>query len=223
MSKVHQEHIECPRCHTVGTAEILDVVDADLNPELRERVLTANAFIYTCPECGAKILVGNSLLYHDESHRFLIFFDLNRHEEYDYQPLELSDELLAEYPDYTFRYVAGLYDLKEKITILENGLNDVAIERMKYMTTHYSSPEIGRKGYKLRFLGVDPDDKEASEYGSMHFFHYDKNKEMRQGKFSMDLYYQYCLAVKLDPRMKPNGCVMVDEGWISRQLKGGAL
>ncbi len=41
MSKVHKEQVQCPHCHSIGTMEMIDEVDADINPELRERVLNA--------------------------------------------------------------------------------------------------------------------------------------------------------------------------------------
>lgn len=223
MSKVHKEQIECPHCHSIGTMEMIDEVDAGNNPELRERVLNAQAFIYTCPECGSRILVGNSLLYHDAQHRFIIFFDMERPADYHYQPLKLSKSIIEDYPDYTFRYVTGLTELHEKILILENGLSDVAIERMKYMLEHYSHPDIARKGYKIRFANYDPDDKDSSEFGTLSLFYRDSNDEAYGIKLNMRLYYDFKLAVKLDPRMHPQSCVIVDEGWISHQMKGGAL
>ena len=223
MSKVHKEQIECPHCHSIGTMEMIDEVDADINPELRKRVLNAQAFIYTCPECGSRILVGNSLLYHDAQHRFIIFFDMERPADNHYQPLKLSKSIIEDYPDYTFRYVTGIMELHEKILILENGLSDVAIERMKYMYAHYSNPEIARKGYKIRFANYNPGDKDSSEFGSLRFLYRDSNDDVNGIKVTTDLYYDFKLAVKLDPRMHPQGCVMVDEGWISHQMKGGAL
>lgn len=223
MSKVHKEQIECPHCHSIGTMEMIDEVDAEINPELRERVLNAQAFIYTCPECDSRILVGNSLLYHDAQHRFIIFFDMERPTDYHYQPLKLSKRLIENYPDYTFRYVTGMTELHEKIIALESGLSDVAIERMKYMIAHYIHPDIAKKSYKLHFSSYSPDDKEDSEFGALTLFYRDGKEDVSTLKFPMNIYYDFKLAVKLDPRMHPQGCIMVDEGWISRQMKGGAL
>jgi len=223
MSKVHKEQIECPHCHSIGTMEMIDEVDADINPELRERVLNAQAFIYTCPECGSRILVGNSLLYHDAQHRFIIFFDMERPTDYHYKSLKLSKSLIENYRDYTFRYVTGMTELHEKIIILESGLSDVAVERMKYMVAHYIHPDIAQKGYKLHFSSYSPDDKEDSEFGALTLFYRVGKEDVSTLKLPMNLYYDFKLAVKLDPRMHPQGCIMVDEGWISHQMKGGAL
>lgn len=223
MSKVHKEQIECPHCHSIGTMEMIDEVDAEINPELRERVLNAQAFIYTCSQCGSRILVGNSLLYHDAQHRFIIFFDMERPTDYYYKSLKLSKRLLENYPDYTFRYVTGMTELHEKIIILESGLSDVAVERMKYMVAHYIHPDIAQKGYKLHFSSYSPDDKEDSEFGALTLFYRDGKEDVSTLKLPMNIYYDFKLAVKLDSRMHPQGCIMVDEGWISRQMKGGAL
>lgn len=223
MSKLHKEQIECPHCHSIGTMEMIDEVDAEINPELRERVLNAQAFIYTCPECGSRILVGNSLLYHDAQHRFIIFFDMERPTDYHYQPLKLSKSLIKNYSDYTFRYVTGMTELHEKIIILESGLSDVAVERMKYMIAHYIHPDIAQKSYKLHFSSYAPDDKEDLEFGALTLFYRDDKENVSTLKLPMNIYYDFKLAVKLDPRMHPQDCIMVDEGWISHQMKGGAL
>ena len=107
--------------------------------------------------------------------------------------------------DYTFRMVFGLMQLKEKIVILEHGLNDVAIERQKYMISHVIMPEIAQNGYELYFAKVD-EPSEGFEHGAIYYFYEDKEtEELMTVRFAMDNYYEHCLACEIDPRMKVEG------------------
>ena len=87
-------------------------------------------FIYLS-EVWPSTVVPFGTLYHDVKHRFLLFFDFFKPDDFNYKPIDVSNEPGVE--NYTFRHVTGIWRLKEKIVILEKGLNDVAIERMKYM------------------------------------------------------------------------------------------
>ena len=119
---------------------------------------------------------------------------------------------------YTHRLVYGLNNLKEKILILEQGLNDVAIERMKFMISHVVVPEIAESGYDLYFHHLDRTD-DVSEYGAIFFvYHDDKEDNDMIVCFAMDNYFEHCLAVKLDPRMQVEGGMCIDQGWMTKQL-----
>lgn len=57
----------------------------------------------------------------------------------------------------------------------------------------------------------------------MTFFFHNENDESMKWSVSMKMYYEQCMACDLDPRMKFESCMNVDEGWISRQLKKGTV
>ena len=219
MSKVHKEKIICPKCQAEAEFEFWDSINVNLDPELREKIFDDSLFIFTCPKCGNKTCVPYSTLYHDMERNFMLFFDFFPPKDYDYKPLDIPDAPIGLDKSYTMRVVHGLWRLKEKILILEKGLNDIAIERMKYMLTHITYPEIAKNGYEVYFGGVDYSNKEKSEHGSMLLFYEDENDKPVDAEIAMDMYYENCLSVDLDPRMKPEGCMCVDEGWIARQLK----
>ena len=153
------------------------------------------------------------------THHFMLFFDFFKPDDYDYEPLEIPN--LPGNDNYIYRHVTGLMPLKEKILILEKELNDVAIERMKYMLTHIIHPEMAEKGIELLFGGVEYDEEKLSDDGTMSFLFHDENDEAMEWAVSMKMYYEQCLACELDPRMKIVSCMNVDEGWIARQLKKG--
>ncbi len=217
MSKSHKTRIICPNCQTRGEFEIWDSINVDLNPELRENLFSDDIFIYECPQCGHKMGIPYDTIYHDMQHKFMIFFSFFEPEDFTYEPLDLSDipHLMK---DYTYRQVNGLWEFKEKILILEKGLNDVAIERMKYAITHYECPEISEKGIKLYFGNVRYDIPEFPK-GCVIFLFDDEDNKPQNCSYPINIYYEQCLACELDPRMNVNSCETIDEGWISMKLK----
>lgn len=223
MSQAHKETIICPKCEVQGDFIIWDSMNVDLNPELRDAILDESAFIYTCPKCGHRIMVPYSTLYHDMTHQFLLFFDFFKPDDYKYEPIEIPPFEGESARKYVYRHVTGLMHLKEKIFILEKGLNDVAIEHLKYMITHHIRPEFAKKEYDLFFYGVDYDDVKESKEGTFRFIYNDENNDTFVITLPMERYYEHQLACKLDPRMNVVQCVNVDEEWISQQFKKSAL
>lgn len=219
MSELRKEKYVCPHCQHESEVDIWNSINVDLDPELKEQIFNNEIWAWTCPKCGEKTYIPWGALYHDMTHKFMIFFAFDSEDvENKYTPLELPDGVFLD--DYTVRAVYGLMNFKEKIRILEENLDDIAIEHMKYMISHLAHPEIVEKGYQLYFERVDYENNEDAEHGSIFFSYYDeKDNNTVPYRFSMDNYYEHCLTVKIDPRMGLNGCKCVDAEWIERQLK----
>ena len=148
----------------------------------------------------------------------MLLFDFFKPSDYDYAPMEIPNTLGIE-KGYTFRTVFNLQRFKEKIVILEHELDDVAIEHQKYMISHIVMPEIAQKGYELFFAKTEAPDEEFP-LGTIHFFYYDEAEQQNmEVRFPMDHYYEHKLACQLDPRMKAEGWMCVDEGWMAKQMK----
>lgn len=218
MSQLRKETIECPHCHAKGEFDLWTSVNVDLNPELKEKIFNEELFLYHCPNCGKITGIPAGTLYHDMKHEFMIFFDFFKGADYDYKPMEIPDNFGMQ-GNYTFRAVFGLNRFKEKIVILEHGLDDVAIEHQKYMISHVIMPEIAENGYELYFDRCEEPNEEF-EHGTIYFCYDDmETKQTMQVRFAMDNYYEHKLACQLDPRMQVKGCMCVDEGWMSKQMK----
>lgn len=206
MSQIRKENIECPHCHKKGEFEHWTSVNVDLNPELREEIFSDKLFMYHCPYCGEVTGIPAGMLYHDMAHKFMLFFDFFKPDDFDYTPMELP-ETFGKDKDYIFRTVFDLLRFKEKIVILEYGLDDVAIERQKYMISHIIKPEIAEKHYRLYFAKAEEPNDEFP-YGTIYFFYDDEeNQGTIELRFAMDSYYENKLACRLDPRMKADGCM----------------
>ncbi len=125
MSKAKIEQFVCPHCKNTREREVLQRINVDLQPEMRAKVQDLSCFEWRCPICGKTSLVIDPCLYHDMSAAFMVW---------------LSPDGAGDAPDasgvqpltdYTLRQVETLNAFREKIMILEQGLDDRAVELMK--------------------------------------------------------------------------------------------
>lgn len=221
MSKLRIEKFECPECGTEVDYQVWDSINVDLDPELKEKLLSGEIYEWVCPNCGKKFSLPYDTLYHDMKHQFMIFYSpFENDDDSKYQPLKIPRQPFGLDENYTIRSVYGHLNLREKITIFEAGLNDVAIERLKYVMKNITFDEWQGDDKYLYFIGVNPDDENHKEFGSFGLYFVDRAKEEgRPIGFDMALYYEALYAVKLDNRMQLNGNPCVDQEWIARQLQ----
>ena len=64
--------IQCPRCQTVFTAEIHQVIDVGQNPQLKYELLNGTLNLFVCPNCGTSGQMATPLLYHDPEHEMFM-------------------------------------------------------------------------------------------------------------------------------------------------------
>lgn len=222
MNECSKQQIKCPRCHYDSPMTVWNYINADLDPGLKEKLLNGDLYHWKCEVCGLEFDVQFSSLYLDMMHKFMLFFsptvmDMNK-----YNDIELPIPSGIEFKRYTFRSVFGINELREKISIFESELNDVAIERMKFFLK-LSSIDGLFPDDALFFLGIDSDPEKIKSYdwgrGVIKFMRLREGKEPKILHFPMEKYYDYLLAVNLDPRMKPFRYACVDENWIKMKLQ----
>jgi len=218
MSQRYKEHITCPKCGYDGEFECWPSVNVDLNPELRKKIFNDEIFLWTCPKCGVKVFIPFGTIYHDMIHHFMIFFSYNMPDNGGKnEPFLIPGEFGLK--DYTYRIVYGLLNFKEKILIMENELNDIAVEKLKYTIIHHMEPSMAENGVRLYFQGVTKPDEE-NEYGQIVFLCQGKDDENRHIGLPMERYYEQCLSIELDNRFSENGCMCIDEEWMANKMKG---
>ncbi|MCD8287787.1 MAG: CpXC domain-containing protein [Porphyromonadaceae bacterium] len=221
MSEIRTITIKCPYCHAKRKMNVWSSVNVDLNPELREKVFSGELFAYRCPCCGKMTRVDYDMLYHDMTHHFMLFYEACKPDDFNYKPLDIPS--LPGTESYIFRHVTGIRRLREKILILEKGLDDIAIERWKYMYAHFIAPELAENRREIFFRDVIHSDNISSDRGTMVFLYQDENERTIKLSVPMIFYYNHCLACKIDPRMKVETCMNIDEGWMALQLKHGTV
>lgn len=117
--------ITCPHCQAETEHKVIDHINIDRNPELRAKVQDLSCFRVTCPNCGETVLAVHPCLYHDMSNQFMVWLwpEENKAPRAQFDPLA----------GYTLRLVDSLNAFREKINILERGLDDRTVEIMKLL------------------------------------------------------------------------------------------
>lgn len=67
-----QTQISCPRCQTPYMAELHQIIDVGLNPEMKEMLLNGYLNAAQCPNCGAVTQIASPILYHDPEHELFM-------------------------------------------------------------------------------------------------------------------------------------------------------
>lgn len=117
--------IICPHCQAETDHKVLDHINIDRNPELRAKVQDLSCFRVQCPNCGETALAVHPCLYHDMANQFMVWL----WPEEGQAPRAQFDPLAG----YTLRRVDSLNTFREKINVLECGLDDRAVEMMKLL------------------------------------------------------------------------------------------
>ncbi|MCL6431479.1 MAG: CpXC domain-containing protein [Anaerolineae bacterium] len=71
-SAVPGVQIRCPRCQTPYIAEVINVIDARLAPQLKTALLAGYLNRAVCPSCGAVTAISVPLVYHDPEKELLL-------------------------------------------------------------------------------------------------------------------------------------------------------
>ena len=120
--------VRCPKCSNEWDHKVYQTVNVDINPELKEKVLNKEIFIYTCPNCGNKTLVIAPLLYDDMSKNLWIY--LWPYNSEGVQSNQTIDKYLSR-QEAICRKVKNENELIEKIKIFDDWFKDEYMELLK--------------------------------------------------------------------------------------------
>lgn len=143
MSMHETVEVTCPKCGKVSPFVIWSSINTQLDPEMKEKVRTGEAFLFTCPECGDQNSVDYGFLYHQMEDKIMIHYansDENFEEMYKFyvDPPKSNDSDIDMIMDmaqegYINRIVRSKNEVLEKIAIFDAGLDDRVIEICKLM------------------------------------------------------------------------------------------
>ncbi|MCR5637156.1 MAG: CpXC domain-containing protein [Clostridiales bacterium] len=121
--------VTCPHCQKQQNIVVYPSINITLNPEIKDDVISASIFTKLCKYCGGSFEIRHPVLYNDMERRFLVYYIP------DIDSSRIIDTALEEDYDslkYVKRRIVPDYDtFREKIHILESGLDDMAIEITK--------------------------------------------------------------------------------------------
>ena len=129
-----KEKVTCPKCGFQYEIECAPAVDGAKDPDLKERLLSGDAFVTVCPSCSVTTRLVYPVMYHDPGRGFAVYF-LPRVEQEKLERDDTLNGLLDPAASYSrLRLVDDYSHLCEKIRLFELGLNDRAMELFKACT-----------------------------------------------------------------------------------------
>lgn len=114
--------IHCRSCGYHTHIKSHTLVQPQLEPLLRERILQQRMFTYECPCCHTKIGFIHSFLYHDRERQFLIYMNAKQ---------AMPEALREQFPSARFCVVSNPQQLSECILLYEDELEIEAITVIK--------------------------------------------------------------------------------------------
>ncbi len=157
MSSSAEQTIPCPRCRVPAPFLLWESVNATLNPELKEKLLSHELFRFACPACKQTSELVYPLLYHDQQQKLMVWLLIpDEHDEISLDRASLEMEKTA-LEGYRLRLVTTANTLIEKILIFDSGLDDRVIEFIKAMLWQDEASDAGFPREMLFFSGLSQD------------------------------------------------------------------
>lgn len=149
MTKREKVALPCPGCHEKQEVELFVRVDLKSEPNLKYGILTDSIFTHTCTSCGKRFQISHELLVTDEEASYAILL----------APSSTVEKVPApeDFHGMTLRLVKDKDELKEKILILSDLLDDRTVELCKlYLAMREENPSAllrysEHRDGKLRF------------------------------------------------------------------------
>lgn len=202
MSKTKMVPIVCQKCQTHFEMKQYESVNVTQEPELKESVLSKEIFQTECPKCHQRYEIAYDCLYHDMTHRLLIWLSKDANHA---SVLNGIEKLVS---GYTLRWCTSINSFVEKINIFDDDLDDRVVELARYdafidYTINRQNPSDSITG--LYYHGKDQNSIkikiETNDKGVIMLFPYEALKEEVDRRF--DLFQ--CAS----------GFVKVDSTWIT--------
>ena len=166
MSSKSEEMITCPDCGKDGEFTIWHSINSQLDPEAKVDMMSGKIFEFVCPHCKSVHNVDYGFLYHQMEDQIMIQYSTT--DEDATKGIEIFEEMtnddmiggLTIDVDYTYRIVRSQNQLREKVYIFDQGLDDRVIELMKvFMISQLSqsNPELEIEEMFLEMTEAGPE------------------------------------------------------------------
>ena len=212
-----EDIIVCPECDHEQTITICPSVNVTTDPEMREKVLSGDLFMFTCDQCGFCGYAGYPFVYEDKETNggFLIYLEPECEDREVGVEGDIADQVI--YRERPMRLVADVNALKEKVFIFEAGLDDRVIELFKVLTlAKMQDDEPDMIPDELKFSKRDVvDGEEVLVFAAFR-------EEIFLGTLDMPYsLYQSCLLTGEPIWDVPvTECAAIDQQWILERIAG---
>ncbi len=129
MSKISSRKFKCMKCGEIYDINTYDSVNVKEDPDLKERCLSGDIFQFECPHCHNTYMLSYPCLYNDSDKKFMVWlgdeeFVENSGSNNIFEKLNNSGFILRRCED--------INSFIEKLQILDDGIDDRAVELAKY-------------------------------------------------------------------------------------------
>lgn len=215
-----EDSVICPECGHEQVLHIIPSVNVTLDPEMREKVLTGEIFLFTCEKCGFSGFAGYPFIYEDKETEggFLIYLEPDCEEREVGVDGDVADQVLLQ--NMTMRLVTTVNELKEKIFAFESGLDDRVLELFKTLAlSKMESDNAEQIPDELRFTGMEEDEEGERK---VYFAAFKDERYIGVLELPYSL-YQSCMITGEPIWDYPvNECGRVDREWIIERMKEDA-
>ena len=213
-----EDAIICPNCNHEQELHVTPTVNVTLDPDMKEKVLSGEIFLFTCENCGFSGFAGFPFIYEDKETYggFLIYMEPGCEDREVGVDGDIADQVRLQ--NMTMRLVTTINELKEKIFIFDAGLDDRVVELFKMLAlSKMKADDASQIPDELRFSKMETVDGEEK----MFFAAFSDEQYLGVLELPYAL-YQSCLITGEPIWDSPiHECGMVDQKWILDRLQSG--
>jgi hypothetical protein len=147
--------IKCPGCGAEGARNAVKRICVSKAPELKEDILCGSFFEWKCPSCGKQFFIDDVFLYNDDEKKFMVYLVPGYSGESFKIPTLIKTDEQYDTDNSVLRVASGFVDFVEKIRVLEERLDDRAIEAIKAVYSAAYFETNGEKVYNMIFEDVE--------------------------------------------------------------------
>lgn len=214
-----EDSIVCPECGHEQELTVTPSVNVTVDPEMREKVMSGDLFLFTCEKCGFSGFAGFPFIYEDKETNggFLLYLEPDCQDRSVGIEGDVADQVLLQ--NMTMRLVTTLNELKEKIFIFEAGLDDRVVELFKTLAlSKMKADNADEMPDELRFTKVET--VEGEELIIFAAFKEEEYIGALELPFSL---YQSCLLTGGPIWDAPvTDCAAIDQQWILERMQAGS-
>jgi len=204
--KVQEAMLRCPFCNTEQQHKLYPVVDLVENPSLKLGLLTDSLFSVRCSECNNQFVVMHEMLVIDKDASFAILLAPDS----DLTEIKEPSEGIGQFE--TLRLVNTSDELKEKILLLDAGLDDKTIELCKM----YLLMKMKQPGTTLLYA-----DHQVGE-GQMLFSLFNGKDEREESIQCSDGLYTQLVKTAAEFSLKEGCFLRINQAWAYSEIKNSA-
>lgn len=214
MAETRVQKITCPRCRKEVGIQVWTKIELPYDAPQREQVLHNTFFKVRCRECETVFTIAYKCQYNDMERKYLLWvapsMDEKTQKEIDAynQELRTDNRLRLAQGGYRYRIVRSDNELREKVIIFDEGLDDRYIETMKLVYVPLIKNKVGKE---IQISGIFFDKKQTSGYQLVVTF---TNRAPMCADVNMEIYRDMTGKLRdVVERNTPEGLCRIDAKW----------